>query len=198
MVSTVDSSLIHAGLRAAAPPSAAHAGRLLGAHTATHCGDAGECLAAPNPGAGQQHFDSVGPAVLTLFQCVTLVAWDGVFMYAVQSSGEGSTLFFSLFVVVANCVIVNLSVGLVLCAFSDAYAGQKEEQQRRGGGGGGGGDHRDLDAAYHPGIDSRTRNSLLAAQAALHVLWLGQQRVWWSQLVLPFSERGCLVRILPC
>lgn len=68
----------------------------------------------------QNNFQTFGASLLTLFRCSTGESWNGI-MHELANQGYGAAyVFFIGFTIIANFILVNLFVGVILDAFVQA------------------------------------------------------------------------------
>jgi large-conductance mechanosensitive channel len=83
----------------------------------------------PNPSdyTGLIHFDDIGHACLTLFQCITMEGWTDV-MYHLEDgwSRWGSRVYFILVIIVGSWFVINLALAVISDSFESAQAEEKE------------------------------------------------------------------------
>jgi len=76
------------------------------------------------------HFGTLHAAFLTLFGVVTLEGWVGLMEDLAKGSPWGAPAFFVSFIVVGTIVILNLLIGVIVNAMSEAAAEAEEEEAK--------------------------------------------------------------------
>jgi voltage-gated sodium channel len=73
-------------------------------------------------GEAQEYFGSLGRALLTLFQLVTLEDWRNVFQRAAEVAPTGKvTVYFVSFIVLGTMIILNLFIGIILNSMAETH-----------------------------------------------------------------------------
>lgn len=80
-------------------------------------------------GRPRAHFDDFHWAFVTIFQILSLEDWNSVLYDAMRSTGPASALFFIVWIVVGNFVLLNIFLAILLESF-----GRESEKQRTAGG----------------------------------------------------------------
>ena len=67
-----------------------------------------------NPNGGLTHFENIGVASMTIFQCITLEGWVDVMYWAEESTlSSSSTIFFTAVVLFGSFIVLNLVIAVL-------------------------------------------------------------------------------------
>lgn len=83
-----------------------------------------------NPNGGVTHFDNIGVAFLTLFQCITLEGWVDVMYWVDDTTGASSILYFVLLVVLGSIFLLNLIVAVIVTMLSVEHDLEDKREER--------------------------------------------------------------------
>eukprot|EP01062_Namystynia_karyoxenos_P002769 TRINITY_DN1097_c0_g2_i1.p1 TRINITY_DN1097_c0_g2~~TRINITY_DN1097_c0_g2_i1.p1 ORF type:complete len:2446 (+),score=704.96 TRINITY_DN1097_c0_g2_i1:141-7478(+) len=87
------------------------------------------CVEVENPNYGQEHFDNIGAAALSLFVAVTMEGWSSLMYRIMDASSYTSSLFFVTLILFGSFFIINLTLVIINAAFD--YEHSRELKQLR-------------------------------------------------------------------
>ena len=115
-------------------PSMGYVGVLLGLHFYVYA-VMGVFLFGPVDG---EHFGTLGRALLTLFQVVTLEGWADIMRHQMSAPGAltgptGAILYFISFILLGTMIILNLLIGVIMNAMQEAHEEKAQAEAARQG-----------------------------------------------------------------
>eukprot|EP01065_Artemidia_motanka_P049742 TRINITY_DN8328_c0_g1_i1.p1 TRINITY_DN8328_c0_g1~~TRINITY_DN8328_c0_g1_i1.p1 ORF type:complete len:2109 (+),score=672.20 TRINITY_DN8328_c0_g1_i1:54-6380(+) len=100
-------------------------------HGGQYCPWRNVCVEIENPNLGQEHFDNIGAAVLTLFVAVTMEGWTALMYRVIDASSYYSALFFVVLIMFGSFFIINLTLVIINAAFEYQHARELKALQEQ-------------------------------------------------------------------